>query len=299
VSLRRPALALAAAMLALPPVAEAQNFATPSVHWGAMSWPALEPSEILAVNLDRFTEFDNSHVRYNAYDSTVGINFLSFSRTRRLGRLRTTMYRASLAAGWAGNEPTLFLQNNFLHGIRRLKEVPVEGEATGVLGGVALDVVHWVPTSVAGAVPFAEAGATASLVSSDLWVAAGWRAPRLGVSGLVRAGLPLGGKVFPDRYLTEQYVLATVSLRLPTDDVFDRISAGIIPEIEVAYTWSSGYFRRADGRGFIEGFCSLRLTWGVAAFETWNDLCRNKDRGPTYGARLIIDARSLHPSKRP
>jgi hypothetical protein len=296
---RRLALALTTAILTALPAAEAQNFATPSVHWGAMSWPAVEPNEFLAMSLDRFTEFDNGRVRYNAYDSTVGINLVSFSRTRRLGHLRTTLFRASLSAGYAGNEPTLFLQNNFLHGIRRLKEVPVEGEVTGFLGGVAVDVIHWVPTKIGGAVPFAEAGATASLVSNDVWAALGWRTPRFGISGLVRAGLPLGGKVFPDRYLTDHYVLAMLAVRLPSDDVLDKLSAGIFPEIELGYTWSSGYFRRTDGRGFTEGFCSLRLTWGVVAFETWNDLCRGKDRGPTYGARLIVDARSLHPSTRP
>jgi hypothetical protein len=292
-------LALASATMLAAPGAAAQNFATPSVHWGAMTWPAIEPNEILAVNLDRFTEFDNEHIRYNAYDSTVGLNFASFTRTRRIGRSRSTLYRASLALGFANNEPTLFLQNNFLHGIRRLNEVPVEGQVKSVLGGLAVDVIQWIPVNLLGNVPFAEAGVAGSNVSNDIWAAAGWRASKFGISGLARVGTPLGGKIFPDQYLTNSYFLATLSARFPTDDWFDRITAGVVPEIEISYTWSSGYFRRTDGRGFIEGFCSLRLTWGVAAFETWNDLCRGKDRGPTFGARLVIDARSLHPKKRP
>lgn len=276
-----------------------QNFATPSIHWGAMSWPALEPNEVIAVNLDRFTEFDNQRVRYNAFDSTVGVNFVAVSRTRRLSRSRTTLYRIAVALGGALDEPTHFLQNNFLHGVRRLDEVPVEGEETGWLGAAAVDFIQWVPRRVLATVPFVEAGATASTVSSDVWAAVGWRAPRFGVSGLARVGLPLGGKAFPDRYLTDRYFLGTVSLRLPLDDWLDDVSAGVVPEIELAYTWSSGYFRRTNGGGFIERFCSLRLTWGVAAFETWNDLCGDKDRGPSFGARLMIDARSLHLRKRP
>jgi hypothetical protein len=290
--------ALAALLVTGAPRA-AQDFGTPSAHWGAMSWPALEPNEVIAVNLDRFTEFDNQRVRYNAFDSTVGINFVAGSSTRRLFRSRTTLWRAALAIGWAGNEPTRFLQNNFLHGLRRLNEVPVEGQENLFLAGGALDLIQWVPRRVLATIPFVQGGATFSVVSQDVWAAAGWRAPRFGVSGLARVGHPIGGKAFADRYLTDGYFLATLSGRLPLDDWLDDVSLGIVPEVELSYTWSSGYFRRANGKGFIERFCSLRLTWGVAAFETWNDLCGNKDRGPSYGARLMIDARSIHLRKRP
>jgi hypothetical protein len=277
----------------------AQNFASPSVHFGAMSWPASEPNDVVAINLDRFTEFDARRRRYNALRSTVGLDLLALSRTRLLRHWHTTLLRTALAAGGSLNEPTRFLQNNFLHGIRGFDEVPVDSTQKAVHAAASVELIHWVPRRLAGMFPFLELGSTASTVSSDAWAALGARAPRFGFSGQLRAGLPFGGSAFADRYLTDGYVLGTISFRVPFDDWADALSAGVAPEIELSYTASSGYFRRADGAAFHEEFCSLRLTWGVAAFETWNDLCGHKDRGPTYGARLMIDARSIHLSKRP
>ena len=277
----------------------AQNFASPSVHFGAMSWPAAEPGDVLTINLDRFTEFDARRRRYNALRSTVGLDLLAVSRTRLLRLWHTTLLRGALAVGGALNEPTRFLQNNFLHGIRGFDEVPVDSIQEGIHAAASVELTHWIPRSLAGMFPFLQLGATGSTVSSDAWVAVGARAPRFGFSGQLRAGLPFGGHAFAERYLTDGYLLGTISLRVPLDDWADHITAGVAPEIELSYTASSGYFRRTDGTPFHEEFCSLRLTWGVAAFETWNDLCGHKDRGPTYGARLMIDARSLHLSKRP
>lgn len=275
-----------------------QNFASPSVHFGAMSWPALEPEVAAVVNLDRFTEFDGEGRRYNALHETVGLDLLAVSMTRPLRLTSLTLVHGALAVGVAWDQPTRFLQNQFLHGIRRFAEVPVGHTEQGAHGAASLELTQLLPVTPLHSAPFVDLGGTASSVASDLWIETGWRAPPFGLSAMVRAGVPIGGSAFPNRYLADDYVLALLSVRLPLDDWAAGLPAGgIIPAIEVSLTQSSGYFRRATGGGFHERFCSLRLTWGVAAFETWNDLCGGKDRGPTYGARLELNVRSLNPGR--
>jgi hypothetical protein len=113
---------------------------------------------------------------------------------------------------------------------------------------------------------------------------------------MVRGGVVGGGEAFPDRVLRRWNGTATVSGTLPLDQWGARLPFGaLLPEIELGYSRTTGFFASRSGRALAEKFCTLRLTWSPLSFETWNDLCGHKDKGPTYGVRLFIQTSALAP----
>lgn len=59
-------------------------------------------------------------------------------------------------------------------------------------------------------------------------------------------------------------------------------------------TVDSGLFVDYAGKGLEERFVSVALHMPYVTFETWNDLINQKDYGPTFGARFILDLREIY-----
>ena len=66
-------------------------------------------------------------------------------------------------------------------------------------------------------------------------------------------------------------------------------------EIEVGATIGSGIFNDDQGVALEEQFWTVAFRIHPFTFESWNDQLGNKDFGPTYGGRLMIDLYFLIP----
>jgi hypothetical protein len=286
---------------------EAQTLVSPSAHFGASIFPEFEPMVQFGLHFDRFTEFgkdtasDGSYTLTRRYrlHKTIGLDFAALTSTGRLFGARTTLYRLTAQAGFSNDQPTERFQNKIIHRLRHLKEVPTLGNTRSALeAGVALDVNHWFqPTHVPFPL-FAGAGASVSTLMSEAFLQAGVRVPRAGASLMLRTGVVEGGGAFPSPVIASSYAMLHGSLRAPLDDWLtgDAVCTWIcalVPEVELGATWTSGFFRRASGAVVSEVFCTLRLTWGPANFETWNDSCGGKDEGPTFGVRLFVRSQAF------
>ena len=271
-----------------------QTLVTPSSHWGALIYPEFEPMGQFGIHLDRFTEFDKKkdaagnpiRTPYNGLAQTIGFNTAAIAVTGKLVRSPTTLYRVTLHGGYSHDQPTRFLQNDVLHDLAGLDHVPVAATRSAFDGGISFDINHWMrgPRRVP---LFAGAGASFSTISNEAFVQAGFRAAHWGPSAVVRLGTVSGGDALPARVLASRYVTGQVSLRLPLDDWLAGL-LGLMPEVEVGTTWTSGLFADTTGAAIAEQFITFKVAWGPLSIETWNDSINGKDQGPTYGLKVTM-----------
>jgi hypothetical protein len=273
----------------------AQTLVTPSSHWGALLYPEFEPMGQIGIHLDRFTEFDKKKdaagnpilTPYNGLRETIGFNAIALSTTGKFVRSTTTLYRVTLHGGYTSDQPTRFLQNKVVHAIAGLDEVPVAKTRSAWDGAVTLDVNHWVAGPLRLPV-FAGAGLAFGTMNSEAFLQTGFRAPHAGLSAVLRVGGVSGGDAFPSRVVTDHYYTVQASLRLPLDDWLASWW-GIMPELELGTTYTSGLFADTTGAAISERFVTLKVAWGPLTIETWNDAwAGNKDQGPTYGLRVSM-----------
>jgi hypothetical protein len=129
-------------------VASAQ-LAPPGAHWGMCLYPVAHAEERALFQVHRFTQFDGDGDPHpSGIAETAGINLASLAFTRELvGDLdHRFTYTFELGAGWTGEKPSEWLQNNYLHKLRDLRTVPVGAtrSETEFTAGGALN--YWLGT---------------------------------------------------------------------------------------------------------------------------------------------------------
>jgi hypothetical protein len=284
--------------------ASAQTLVTPSSHWGALLYPEFEPMAQFGLHLDRFTEFDKKKdaagnpilTSYNGLKETIGFNAIAISITGKFVRSPATLYRVTIHGGYSADEPTRFLQNEVIHAPAGLDPVPVAETRSAWDGGVSLDVHHWVAGPLR--VPlFAGAGVAFATINSDAFVQAGFRAAHWGPSAVVRVGGVSGGDALPSEVLSSRYLTAQASFRLPLDDWLAGLW-GLMPELELGTTYTTGLFADTTGVAISEKFVTLKVAWGPLTIETWNDAwASDKDQGPTYGLKVSVRSAAFAASR--
>ncbi len=321
-----PGLAL---LLAGAP-AGAQNLASPAPHWGGLMYPETAPTRQLGFQTLLFSEFGQpgDGVYSEAYRESIGLNLFSASSTRNLSRTslaaNSLLLRSTAFVGWSGDEPTRSLQNHFIHrcgGISRIRcpggqQIPYvprgrvrRAVEVGYGGELNLQLLSLTRPETGDLrlfkTPlFVGAGVTLSTILSELYTQLGFlRFPLVGFglhrlepwfflysSGMARAGLAAAGLPIPwlqegafqrvaPYHVTVQGSIGVMLLR----DYFPV-------SFEVGITATSGIFVEGGGRPLPEKLIAWRLAVGDLTFETFNDLINQKDKGPTFGVRVFLDA---------
>lgn len=280
----------------IPAPVAAQTLIAPSFHFGAWALPEIETKAEIGFHLDRFTEFgkgtvpgDQLEVPYNGIDSTIGLNSLAAGIVGRFRKWPSTVYRLTAQLGFGHNQPTEFLQNEVIHHVLKLRDVPdTLGLRTQWDAGISLDINRWVRSPIKSSPLFVGAGISVSTVVNDAFFQAGFRGFGFTPSLLVRFGGTLGGDAFPSTHVARWYRAIQTVFPLPADRIF-----GWLPRVEIGLTETSGLFVAEGGTHITESFCSLLLTWRAVTVETWNDLCFGGDQGPTFGLRVYFRSRAF------
>lgn len=241
-------------------------------------------------------------------------------------RSSNVLFTTTVVLGWVGDTVTEWYQNDVIHRALGLQRIPRDGVACDGgdddnawrcgIWGIGGDLTYQVysldrgrgrlgmrPTPL-----FVGGGGMVSNVMSDIHVQFGFRRfelwgeawPRvnrivsLHISGVARGGVLAPGAIFDN--VASHYAAANASVGL-------RLAKYRWPiNIEFGYTGSTGMFveqpRTTNGEGdevqsqrlplgIAERFYNLRVELGEFAFETYNDSAGGKDKGPSFGARIL------------
>ena len=280
----------------------------PSDHWGAISYPDLTPTLIAGLTVNRFTEFNGSGVRFNAIQQTAGFNFATVSWTERIKWFDGWNGNLTIGGGPTGDEPSIYLQNGFVHRLLGNKPVPVNetrGGADFMLGG---SVTRWWGLFGSSENGFAGMGLAVGSLYQEVYGRVGLRRVSIAeilasinpaivpqaletfsryvrFSGMGRYGRLYGGSAYSDDVIANQSYLGQVSVSIADYDGHDPPRW----ELEFAATIDSGLFVTPSGHGIERRFGSLAIHFPYGVVETWNDVLGKTDSGPTYGFRLMID----------
>ena len=197
--------------------AASAQLAPPGAHWGACQYPVAHAEERLVLQFHRFTEFDGENRAHpSGIAETAGFNLASLALTRELVRdldHRFT-YTLEVGGGWSAEQPTEYLQNDYLHKLRDLPIVPVGGTRTQTefTAGGALN--YWLGTDEPHRdrhhgdhdgsrwQGFVGAGLVTSTLFHESFAHAGgsWLLPGRNVrfSALDRVSWPYGGDAYPE-----------------------------------------------------------------------------------------------------
>src|SRR6266545_32986 len=89
------------------------EISAPSVHWGALGYPDPERTLMAGMAVNRFTEFNNAGAPYNStIHETIWFNMATLTWTERVHEWGTNL---TIGAGHTADQPTRWLQNNFVH----------------------------------------------------------------------------------------------------------------------------------------------------------------------------------------
>ena len=303
--------------LIVGPHVGAQGLNAPSAHFGSITFPRLDEKVQWGLHFDRFTNLGKDTLangqwdstQYNGIDHAIGLNEVSYSAGKRLGKGQTLL-RLQAHVAVIGEEPTKFLQNHVVHDLKGLARVPAPNAASGVAGGIGLELNHFYAANLfkGSALEiqsplFIGTGLAVSTIHSDAYVQTGIRSPSWAltsgghrtflpsVSGMARLGAQRGGLEFRDAYLENLFVATQIAVTVPLSHWWE--GAGFIPDIE--YTKSSDSFFRSspgvvgasNGKAMQEQFCGVVVKWSNLTFSHWNDSCGGKDKGPTYGIHVL------------
>lgn len=282
---------------------------SPSVHWGAISYPDRDNTLTAGLVLNRFTEFDGERKRYNStIKETMGFNMIALSWTEHWKRFEGWSTNMTFGIGPTSDQPTRFLQNDVIHKIRGFAPVPVDAsrqqtdfmvdgsvtrwanvmgtQRTGFLGiGVSTGSLYQEPWARIGVRRFSLAESIGNLSGSP---PSGWLKAfdYVRFSAMGRYGRPYGGAAFQGfSAVAPQTYLGQTSVSVGNYDKENKP----IWEVEIALTVDSGLFVDFKGNSQEERFGSIAFRFPYVTFETWNDLINSKDRGPTFGASLTLD----------
>lgn len=284
----------------------------PSEHWGAIAYPDRTPTLIAGLTVNRFTEFNGSGGRFNSIRQTAGFNFATVSWTERIKGLDGWNGNLTLGAGPTGDEPSIFLQNGFVHRLLGNNAVPVGEKRVGgdfMLGG---SVTRWASLVGSQENAFAGMGVAVGSLYQEVYGRVGLRqisiaevlaAIHPGIvptalerfsrfvrfSGMGRYSRLYGGSAYSDAVIANQSYLGQVSVSIGDYESAEPPRW----ELEFAATIDSGLFVTPSGHGIERRFGSIALHFPYGVLETWNDVLGQTDSGPTYGFRFMLDLLAL------
>jgi len=261
------------------------------------------------MTFNRFTEFNGSGARFNNINQSSGFNFATVTWTERLKALPGWNTNLTIAAGPTQPDPTLYLQNDFVHRLLAINPVPVTAQRNGTDFMISGSVTRWVKLFGEREIGFAGIGfSSGSLyheVNGQIGVrrlslaemAESWTGSSPTVldvfsrffrfSAMGRYSRLYGGAAFPDSTIANQSYLAQGSVTL--SDYKDNDIDPPRWELEFAATIDSGLFATPTGNSIERRFGSIALRFPYGVFETWNDVLGKTDSGPTYGLRFMVD----------
>lgn len=280
----------------------------PSEHWGAIAYPDRTPTLIAGLTVNRFTEFNGSGGRFNSIQQTAGFNFITASWTERIKWFEGWNGNLTFGAGPTGGEPSIYLQNGFVHRLLQNKPVPVEEQRMGgdfMLGG---SVTRWGTLFGSRENAFAGIGLAVGSLYQEVYGRIGLR--RISIADVLTAINPkivpealegfsrfvrfsamgrysrlYGGSAYSDAVISNQSYLGQVSVSIGDYKATDPPDW----ELEFAATIDSGLFVTPSGQGIERIFGALAFRFPYGVVETWNDVLGGTDSGPTYGFRVMID----------
>lgn len=256
----------------------------PSVHFGALGFPAVEAIWEAGFSMDRFTEHtkptDSSENRLRDYvhKRTDGFNSVHLSRAVPI-KFAHLIFRGGLQAGWIGDQPSRLLQNDFRHKDAGLEAIPVEETGSGSFVGVSLSLDRWFSPGVLQsenlrliAPLFVGAEVTGSSILHDAAIRLGVRSQRWtvfnkdipSISFVARKGLTIRrsnwrkNQFYGPDDLANTYFVGTATLQLPIDQWWDP--PALLPTIEVGMSWHTGLFR-----GFPDSLAARQFALDKAA----------------------------------
>lgn len=308
-----PLLAVAGAVVAAGSV-RGQSLA-PEAHWGGPILPADRPELRLGLHLNRFTELSKTGQVFNDIDETTGFQFASLSWSENTPSDPNLFFTVTGAAGFSGDQPSRFLQNDYVHAIMGQSAVPVLGVRESVEYAASGSLTRWfdgprlfgdgegatatgwrthaflgagAATSTLYHEAFAHAGASLLIPDTFLF------GRHVRVTAANRACWPLGGNAYPDLETFSNVSQVTIGLvppRVASDNVVLEFLGN--PEFGLSATHDTGFFQR-NGEPIEEWFAGFYVQWATGLrFETWNDFANGTDFGPTYGFRVSLDVFSL------
>jgi hypothetical protein len=296
------------------PVLPAQSL-PPMPHWGGGIVPSDRPELRLALDINRFTQFSKTGTQYNEIEETTGFQLGSLSWTENTPAYPDLFFNFTAGAGYSGDEPSNWLQNDYIHDIINNLPVPVgnvyesvEYAASGSLtnwwtgptlfgSGEAPDTTGWRTRFFVGAgaatstiyhEAFGQVGGT--LLIPDTFL--GGRHVRMTV--VDRPCWITGGNAYPvlsDFSNVTQVQLGLVPPSVDSDNPVLQFLGN--PEFGLMVSYDTGFFERA-GRPIDTWFAGFYVQWATGLrFETWNDIANGTDFGPTYGLRISFDLFTL------
>ena len=327
ISCRRIALAA----LVLSSAALAQQGRAPDPHWGADIFPRDEHEWRGLLSFSRFTVYSSTSLgsdpttgKFNEdVDESGGFNLLNIQHTHEIyfrDEDRLT-YTWTLGLGYAADEPTQILQNDYLHEILGQNDVPTintMSESAWSVGGAInywfgehsflhrddeLFDESWRWSGVIGI------GAVASSLyyEPEVHIGGALDFPRYNCrfTALHRLSTPFGGETYRD--VADLSNLSQVSVYYSPNNFYTRSSlewsdlyphrwfSGLHtligrPEVGVHITHDSGLFEDVANNDISTWFISASFEWSTGIrVEIWNDILNGTDHGPTFGVLFGVD----------
>ncbi len=298
----------------------------PTVHWGGLSYP--DQSELLDTGFtaNRFTEFNGQGKRFNAIDETMGLNFATVSWTEHWRSTPGLSTNLTVGAGPTGEQPTRYLQNEFIHdAIWGIPQVPVGETRDGADFMIDGSVTGWRGWWGQKRLLFAGGGFSTGSLYHEVFARAGMRRLNIGdpiaaggqalvrfvtagsvphllavdwlkglrLSAMGRYGRSFSGSAFKDVAPQTWFGQGSVSWGIYDDEHKPFV------EVELGAAIDSGLFTSLKGDALEVRFWTVKVQIRRFAVETWNDQLNRQDYGPTYGLRLSYDLYSLLLGRRP
>lgn len=287
----------------------------PTVHWGGLAYPDQVNTLSIGYTGNRFTQFNGEGAQFNGISETMGFNFGSLSWTQHWRQFKGLSTNLTVGAGPTGEQPTSYLQNEFVHdAIYGIPKVPVGRTRDAFDFMVDASATYWHSALNAPRVFFLGGGISAGSLYTEGFFRTGFRRFPIGclmagTMGRCREQLPeegwlaqfvkgfhvstmgrFGGirtaAAFPEGTLSSQSYLGQVSVSW---GIFDRAGEEPFFEIEAGATIDSGLFSSMQGTTLEDRFWSLGLRVRNFSVETWNDQLNRQDFGPTYGLRITYN----------
>ncbi len=293
---------------------------SPTVHWGGLAYP--DQSRVLDVGYtgNRFTEFDGQGRRFNNMDETMGLNFATVSWTEHWKSWQGFSTNLTVGAGPTGEQPTRYLQNEFIHdAVWGIPKVPVGTTRDGADFMIDGSLTGWGGFWGQDRLLFAGGGFSTGSLYHEAFVRAGMRRLNIGdpiaagsqalvrfvtagsvprllaldwlkgfrLSAMGRYGRSWSGSAFKDVAPQTYFGQGSVSW-----GIYDNDHAPFV-EVELGAAIDSGLFTSLRGDALEGQFWTVKVQVRRFVVETWNDQLNRQDYGPTYGLRLTYDLSSL------